>query len=94
MARATIDDLRALVRSLNYSVTTHAADELDDDNLSILDLEAIILSGAIIERQRDRATKEAKLVVRGATLSGIEAECVVKVGRSGRLLVITVYLDP
>jgi hypothetical protein len=72
---------------------THAADELDDDGLTIDDLEAIILSGDIVERQRDRANGEAKFVIRGSTLAGEDAECVVKISPSGRLHVITVYLD-
>ncbi|MGH8520970.1 MAG: DUF4258 domain-containing protein [Gammaproteobacteria bacterium] len=36
-------------------VSIHAAEELDDDNLTILDLENIILTGEIIERQGRRA---------------------------------------
>ena len=47
MQHPGIAQLRALVRSLNYVVTTHAADELDDDHLSILDLENIVLTGTI-----------------------------------------------
>jgi hypothetical protein len=88
----TISQLRALIRSLNYVVSTHAAEELDDDNLTILDLESIILTGEIIERQRDAKTREVKFVIAGQTLTGVEAEAVVKVGFSGRLIVITVYL--
>ena len=93
MPRLTLARLRALVRSLDYSVSTHAAEELEDDNLTILDLESILLGGEIVERQRDRATRETKCVVRGVTLDGNEAECVVKLGPTGRLFVITVYLD-
>lgn len=93
MPRVTISTLRQLVRSLAYSVSVHATDELEDDNLSILDLETIILSGEIVERQRDRATSETKYVVRGTTLDDQEAECVVKISPSGRLFVVTVYVD-
>lgn len=39
MAHLTIGRLRKLIRALNYVVSAHAAEELDDDNLSILDLE-------------------------------------------------------
>jgi hypothetical protein len=39
MAHPTINQLRHLIRTLNYVVSTHAAEELEDDNLSILDLE-------------------------------------------------------
>ena len=92
MAQATISRFRQLIRSLNYVVSTHAAEELEDDNLSILDLESIILTGQIIERQRDTKTRENKYVIAGATLGGEAAETIVKVGPTGRLIVITVYV--
>jgi hypothetical protein len=88
----TISQLRNLIRSLNYVVSIHAAEELDDDNLTILDLENIILTGEIIERQRDRRTREVKCVIRGSTLDDRQAEIVAKIGPTGRLVVITVYL--
>jgi Domain of unknown function (DUF4258) len=88
----TISQLRNLIRSLNYVVSIHAAEELDDDNLTILDLENIILTGEIIERQRDRRTREVKCVIRGSTLDDRQAEIVAKIGPTGRLVVIAVYL--
>ena len=91
MARAAISQLRYLIRTLNYVVTAHAAEELEDDELSILDLENIILTGEISRRQRDAKTREAKFVIAGATLSGAAAETVVKLGPTGKLVVITVY---
>ena len=41
LTQATIAHLRHLIRTLSYVVSTHAADELEDDNLTILDLENI-----------------------------------------------------
>ena len=93
MAQMSIAELRHLIRTLSYVVSTHAADELEDDNLSILDLENIILTGQIVERQRDRSTREVKYVIQGATLDGQPGEVVAKVGQSGKLFVITVYLS-
>ena len=81
---------RQLIRSLSYVVSTHAAEELEDDNLSILDLENIVLTGQITQRQRDVETREVKCVVAGVTLDGSAAEVVVKVGLGGKLVVITV----
>ena len=52
-------------RTLNFVVSTHAAEELDDDNLTILDLENIILTGQVIERQRDVQTREIKCALLG-----------------------------
>ncbi len=92
MVHATISRFRQLIRSLNYVVSTHAAEELEDDNLSILDLENIVLTGQITQRQRDLRTCEVKCVVAGVTLDGSGAEVVVKVGFGGKLVVITAYL--
>jgi Domain of unknown function (DUF4258) len=91
VAQATINRLRDLIRSLNYAVSIHAAEELDDDNLTIFDLENLILTGAVVERQRDRQTREVKYIVRGHTLSDVPAEAVVKIAPGGNLFVITVY---
>jgi Domain of unknown function (DUF4258) len=92
MAQSTISQFRHLIRTLNYVISTHAAEELEDENLSILDLENIILTGRIKERQRDAQTREIKCVITGITLDGTAAEAVVKIGITGRLIVITAYL--
>lgn|GEM_PF-1935563 len=49
-------------------------------------------AAAIIERQRDRQTREFKCVIRGPILDDRQAETIVKIGPTGRLVVITVYL--
>jgi hypothetical protein len=92
MAQPSISRIRDCIRSLNYVVSLHAAEELDDDDLTILDLETIILTGKITERQRDRKTRAVKLVVRGHTIEGRAAETIVKLNQIGTLFVITVYL--
>jgi len=92
MAHSTIVQLRQLIRSLNYVVSTHAAEELEDDNLSILDFENIILTGRIAEHQRDTKTGEGKILVSGNTLDGVPAQVVVKIGFTGKLIVITAYV--
>jgi Domain of unknown function (DUF4258) len=91
MTKVSIAHLRQLIRTLSYVVSTHAADELEDDNLSILDLENIVLNGEIVERQRDLRTRETKYVIRGSSLEGTAAKVVAKVGPKGRLFIITVY---
>jgi len=92
MTQVSISHLRHLIRTLSYVVSTHAADELEDDNLTVFDLENIVLTGKIAERQRDKVTRETKYVVHGSTLDGQAAEVVAKVGHTGKLFVITVYL--
>jgi hypothetical protein len=88
----SISELRTLVRTRNYVVTHHAADELEDDALTILDLENIVLTGQVIERQRDKTTGESKHLVTGSTVKGYEAETIVKIGPTGTLIFITVYV--
>jgi Domain of unknown function (DUF4258) len=91
MQHPSITRIRELIRSLQYVVTLHASEELEDDNLSIIDLESIILTGQITERQRDRQTQEVKCIIAGTTLDDDSAEAVVKIGPTGKLVVITVY---
>jgi hypothetical protein len=92
VSRLSIVRVRDLVRSVNYVVSLHAAEELEDDNLTILDLENILLTGRIVERQKDRGTRETKTVIRGRILDGREGEAVVKINLSGVLYVVTIYL--
>ena len=84
--------MRDLVRSLNYVVSIHAAEELEDDNLTILDLENIVLTGRIVERQKDREARESKFIVRGRTLDARGAEAIVKISLAGILYFVTVYV--
>ena len=92
MPPLSISRIRNLLRALRYVVSLHAAEEMEDDGFTILDLENIILTGSIVERQKDQKTDETKIVIRGVSLDGREAETVVKVGLSGILFIITVYV--
>ena len=81
------------VRRGDYFMTVHADEEADADGLSGFDVEAAILNGQIRERQRDRATREAKYVVRGTALHGQTVVVVAKLSPTGRMVVLTVYRD-
>ncbi len=48
MPRTSISRFREFVRTLNYFVSIHAAEALEDDKLTILDLENIILTGEVV----------------------------------------------
>ena len=81
------------VRRRQYVVTFHARREMNEDDLTIYDVEHAILSGKILERQRDIETHEAKYRIHGQTLEGVDLEVIVKIGPTGKLVVITVYLS-
>lgn len=85
------DKMRQLVRSLDYVMTIHAEEEMENDNLSILDVENAILTGEIVEHQRDQSTGESKYLVSGQALDDAPVTVVAKLGLTGRLVFITVY---
>lgn len=93
MSARILARMREQVRLRRYVMTTHAVDEMEDDGLNVFDVESVILTGGIVERQRDRDTHESKYVVRGRTLDGEPAAVVVKQGFGGRLVVVTVYAE-
>jgi len=45
--------MRELVRTSSYVVTTHAEEEMEADRLTVFDLEHCVLTGEIVETQRD-----------------------------------------
>ncbi len=74
-------------------MTMHADEEADEDGLSILDVENSLLTGSIIERQKDRETGEWKYVVFGRATDGRRAFVVAKFGLVSRLYILTVYAE-
>ena len=84
--------MRDKIRTREYIVTLHAEEEKDAEELSIFDLESCILSGDITERQRDEYTKEWKYRIAGRGVSGRKIEIISRIGSSGKLIIITVYL--
>jgi hypothetical protein len=93
VARRLIDRLRDAIRAGDYLVPFHAANELDDDEISIFDVENIILTSELVERQRDARTRERKYVISGETLDGEAACCVVKLGPTGKVVIITAWVE-
>lgn len=84
--------MRALVRRRQYFMTTHADEEADADGFDIFDIESAILTGEIVERQKDPHTAESKYVIVGETSDDRSVGIVVKFGASGRMLyILTVY---
>jgi hypothetical protein len=91
MFEQVLQEIRSKVRLSEYVVTIHADEEMDDDQLAIADVEFCILSGEILERQRDRSTGESKYRVQGRSLDDLPMETIVKIGATGKVVIITVY---
>ena len=88
-----LSQMRNRIRTRQYIMTIHAEEEMDDDDLTILDVESVVLTGTIVERQKDATMGEWKYLVRGKTLGGDSAAGVGRLGRTGKLIFITVYRD-
>jgi len=89
-----LKQMRDRVRTRQYVMTLRAEEEMDDDGLSIFDVESGILTGTIIERQRDRSRQEWKYLVQGETIEGDRVIVVVsKFEYTGKLVILTVYVE-
>lgn len=65
---------------------------MNEDGLSILDIENRILSGSILERQKDFNTGEWKYRINGETMGRENLEVIIKFGATGKLVIMTVYV--
>ncbi|MCI0553278.1 MAG: DUF4258 domain-containing protein [Anaerolineae bacterium] len=93
MYERILNQLREKIRTRQYVMTLHADEEMDEDDLSIFDVESVILSGKIIERQKDQNTGEWKYLVKGESLTGESVVTITKIGPTDKLIFITVYRD-
>lgn len=93
MFESVLKEIREKVRTRKYVMTLHAEEEMNDDGLSIFDVEHCLLTGEIIERQKDRNTGEWKYLVSGETFKKNKAVVVSKLSLTGSLIIITVYLE-
>ena len=93
MFERILNQLREKVRTRQYVMTIHADEEMDEDELTIFDVESVILSGKIIERQKDQSTGEWKYLVKGESLADESVVTVTKIGPTDKLIFITIYRD-
>ncbi len=91
MHARTLLQMKEKIRSRQYVMTFHARKEMTNDGFTIYDVESGILSGEIIERQKDSSTTEWKYRIRGKTISDNKIELICKISPTGKLVIITVY---
>ena len=85
--------MREKVRNRQYVMSLHAEEEMDDDNLSIFDVESGILNGNIRERQKEKDFAEWKYIIEGQTLAGDNIAIATKLSIAGKLVIITVWRE-
>jgi hypothetical protein len=75
-------------------MTLHAEEEMEEDGLSILDVENALLTGSVVGRQTDPRSKERKYLVRGRSVEDTRTVVVVvKFGPTALLVILTVYAE-
>lgn len=82
---------REKIQARQYVMTVHAEEEMSDDGFTVHDVEHVILTGKILERQRDSTTSEWKYRIRGRTVDDDLLEVLAKEGPTGKVVIITVY---
>ena len=86
--------MRNLVRDGRYVMTTHADEEADADDFTVFDFEGAILTGQIVERQKEPESGEWKYVISGEAVDGRAMAVVAKFGSSAQMLyILTVYAE-
>ena len=85
--------MREKIQTRQYVMTLHGEEEMDEEGLTVYDVESGILTGKIMERQRDRISAERKYLVTGEALDGEAITIAVKFGSQGKLVILTVYRE-
>jgi len=91
MRRLRIERIREKIRLRQYDMTAHATEEMAEDDLNIVDVEHAVLTGRVVQIQRDDP-RGHKYVLEGRATDG--ATLVGVVGRflgRDRYLIVTVY---
>ncbi len=92
MWETILNRIKEKIRQGRIILTIHAEEEMDNDDLTLDDVVNAIITGEIIERQRDKIMGKWKYRLQGKTLAADEAEVIVKTGATGKVVIITVYL--
>jgi len=87
----TLERIRSAVLSRRYAFSEHAYDEMDEDNLDVLDVEAAILTGQIDAVLTDDPRGTRYVVVGTGCDLTTQVAVVARFVEGEQLLIITVY---
>jgi hypothetical protein len=91
MFERILAEMRKAVRAGLVYLTEHARDEMADDSLTFQDVINCILTGDIVDCQRDVGRDENKYVIYGDCVDEDEMAVVAKLTYNKNVGVITVY---
>ena len=84
--------MRRIIRQQRYRISSHANEEMSDDDLVAEDIERVILTGDIT-RRFTRDPRGVRYEVAGDTTNGRRACVICRFLFSGVLLIITAYAE-
>jgi hypothetical protein len=82
--------IRQAIQAQRYRLSSHANEEMSEDDLEAQDIEQIILTGRVT-RRFTRDPRGTRYEVGGAATDGRRASVVCRFLPSGMLLIITAY---
>ena len=91
MASKELERIRNAILDHRYSMSEHAYEEMEADNLDVLDIEAAVLTGEIEEVLTHDPRGTRFVVVGSATDEKTPVAVVARFVENDQLLVITVY---
>ena len=91
MYQRILKQIQEKVQARQYLMTFHAEEEMLKDGLRLDEVERTILTGNIVERQKDRVTKGWKYRIQGKAKPGQQVEVIVKLHPLGKAVIITIY---
>lgn len=92
MSKNAISRIREKIALRQYDMSSHAVEEMAEDNLDIMDIEHAILEGNIIRTQKDDK-RGTKYIVEGRAKDNYTPVGVVgRFTSTTRFLIITVYV--
>jgi hypothetical protein len=92
MPRSRLERIRDCIRRRQYDMSAHAMEEMAEDLLDVLDVEAVVLSGTISRMERDDLRGTKYVVVGRAADKRTPVEVVGRFLDGERFLIITVYV--
>ena len=93
MFERTLGRFRSLIRPGEYVLSIHALEEMAEDDVFTENVENLILTGSIVDRQIDRVTRAREYVFVGRDLADNPVGLVAKIGTPGKAVIITVYRE-
>ena len=85
-----LQKIRNKINERNYYISSHAEDEMLDDDLERSDIEYVILKGTI-EKKMTADVRGIRYRIEGMTLKSIFIHVICRFNNDNNLIIITVY---